>query len=317
MAKTRHMDGISIHDLRRRVEQLRTLDLRTITQEALATRVARLIHQYPFQTRPWGVSGLYRARVNKPGALFSNAGELWYPPRPGLVTSPSRLNRAGQIILYTANTPNTAAIELGVEPGDAVTVLVARTRSGAVEQLTTAFIGLERSLGPEAKALGPDDLFRTASRFRDELGEGNYKKWILIDEYLSDVFGTAVPDGETHLYKPTIALAELLLTAPNVDAISYPSVATNDHGINVGMLPAKADAVFAPSEAWVIDVGDLQRHPDTGEHLMQVRFRQRSSQIGPDGVFHWCPEGEGIDQESIMRFVRGRMELLKRWPTKP
>lgn len=317
MAKKRHMDGISIHDLRRRVEQFRTLDLRTITQEALATRVARLIHQYPFQTRPWGVSGLYRARVNAPGALFTNAGELWYPPGPELVTRPSRLNRAGQIILYAANTPNTAAIELGVEPGDAVTVLVARTRSGTVEQLTTAFIGLERSLALEAKALGPDDLFRTASRFREELGEGNYKKWILLDDYLSDAFGTAVPDGETHLYKPTIALAELLFAAPNVDAISYPSVATNDHGINVGMLPAKVDAVFAPSEAWVIDVGERELHPDTGERLMRIHFRQRSHEIGPDGLIRWRAEGDGIDQESIMRFVRGRMELLSRWPTKP
>ena len=109
--------------------------------------------------------------------------------------------------------PNTAAIELRVKPGDMVTVLVA-TRNRTFEELGTAFIGLERSKAPEAAALGPDDNFRTSPHFREQLGEGNYKKWLLIDDYISEIFGGAVPDGEGHIYKPTIALADLLWNAP-------------------------------------------------------------------------------------------------------
>ena len=211
--------------------------------------------------------------------------------------------------------PNVAALELRVKPGDMVTVLVARTHSGNPEELRTAFVGLERSLAPEANALGPGDMFRTAPRFRKELGEGNYKKWLLIDDYLSEVFGTVVPDDEPHLYYPTIALSELLFGAPNVDAIQYPSVATQHHGINVCMLPDRADAMFRASEAWMIQIGEKERHPETGQPLMRIRFRLRSHEIGPDGVINWRAEGDGIDQETIRGFVRQRMERLERWPT--
>ena len=83
--------------------------------------------------------------------------------------------------------PNTAAIELRVKPGDMVTVLVARTCNGTFETLDTASIGLERSKSPEAEALGPDENFRTSPDFRKQLGEGNYKKWLLIDDYLNKI----------------------------------------------------------------------------------------------------------------------------------
>jgi RES domain-containing protein len=308
------MDRVSIHDLRQRIARLRRVDLRTLSQEAVAARVARIIDQYPFQIRPWKVSGVYRARVNEPGVLFRSAAELWFPPRPELVKSAGRLNKPGQVLFYAANMPNVAAIELRVKPGDMVTMLMARTRTGRFEELNTVFIGLERALAPEVNDLGPSDMFRSAPHFRKQLGEGNYKKWLLVDDYLSEIFGVAVPDGQSHLYYPTIALADLLFRAPKVDAITYPSVATQDKGINVCMLPARADAVFRASEAWMIQVGEKGLHPHTQEALMRIRFRLRSREIGPDGVIHWRSEGEGIDEETIMRFVRQRMEQLERWP---
>ena len=78
----RHMDEVSIHDLRARLAQLRRADWRTLPQEAVADRIKQLIGGYPFQIRPWVVSGLYRARVNKPGVLFTSAEQLWYPRLP-------------------------------------------------------------------------------------------------------------------------------------------------------------------------------------------------------------------------------------------
>jgi hypothetical protein len=314
--RQRLMGRVSIHDLRQRIARLRRADMRFFSQEAVTARVARIIDQYPLQIRPWMVSGVYRARVNKPGVLFTSAGELWYPPQPNFVRNPGRLNKPGQVLFYAANMPNVAALELRVKPGDMVTVLVARTHSGNPVELRSAFVGLERSLAPEANALGSSDMFRTSPRFRKELGEGNYKKWLLIDDYLSEVCGTAVPDDEPHLYYPTIALSELLFRAPNVDAIQYPSVATQDHGINVCMLPARADAVFRASEAWMIQIGEKEPQPETGQPLMRIRFRLRSHEIGHDGVINWRAEGDGIDQETIMGFVRQRMERLDRWPTK-
>jgi hypothetical protein len=66
----------------------------------------------------------------------------------------------------------------------------------------------------------------------------------------------------------------------------------------------------------MIQIGERALHPETNERLMRVRFRVRSNEIGPDGVINWRPEGEGLYQETIMRFVRQRMQQMERWPTK-
>jgi len=158
------------------------------------------------------------------------------------------------------------------------------------------------------------DMFRDAPHFRNQLGPANYKKWLLIDDYLSEIFATVVPDGEEHKYKPTIALANLLFSAPDLDAVMYPSVATADHGINVCMLPDKADQLFSPLEAWMIRVEENALHPKTGKRLQRIHFLSRSHKIGPDNSIAWRQAGEGINPDEIMRFVRHRMQPLDEWP---
>jgi hypothetical protein len=212
--------------------------------------------------------------------------------------------------------PNAALLELGPQhPGDVFTVLLAGTRSTKVEALNVAFIGLERARAPEVQHLTERDMFRHAPHFRNWLGRANYKKWLLIDDYLSEIFATVVPDGEEHKYKPTIALANLLFSAPNLDTVMYPSVATAAHGINVCMLPNKADQLFSPLEAWMIRVGEENAlHPKTGKRLQSIHFLSRSHKIEPDGSITWRQAGEGINPDEIMRFVRHRMQPLDEWP---
>src|SRR5262249_39233870 len=233
--RRRSLSDISIRDLRSRIATLRRADLKTLSAEAAAYRIGRVIDQYYFQIRSMQLNGVYRARPNKPGGVFSSASQLWYPPATAVVR-PSRLNGIGQVCFYGSNMPNAALLELRPQPGNVFTVLLAGTRSGKVETLNVAFIGLERARAPEVQHLTERDMFRHAPHFRNQLGPANYKKWLLIDDYLSKIFATVVPDGEEHKYKPTIALANLLFSAPNLDAVMYPNVATADNGINVCML---------------------------------------------------------------------------------
>lgn len=309
--KKRSLSDVSIFELRNRIAGLKKADLATLSESAAAYRIGHIIDQYPFQIRPLQLTGVYRARANQPSEVFSSASQLWYPPADK-VLRPSRLNGPGQVRFYASNMPNTAVLELRPQPGNIFTVLMATTRK--VETLNVAFIGLERSKAPEVQHFTERDMFRSAPHFRHQLGPAHYKKWLLIDDYLSDIFGTPVLEGEEHKYKPTIALANLLFTAPNMDAVNYPSVATDDHGINVCMLPSKADSVFVPLEAWMIRVEDNALHPTTGERLQRVHFLQRSHEIGPDGVINWHLPGEAINNEEIMRFVRRQMQSLDQWP---
>jgi hypothetical protein len=310
--RDRSLSDISIHDLRSRINSLRRANLNTLSDEAAALRIGRIIDQYHFQIRPLQLTGIYRARANKPGEVFSSASQLWHPPADK-VLRPSRLNGIRQVRFYASSMPNTAIAELRPQPGNVFTILLAMTRSKKLETLDVAFIGLERSRAPEVQHFSANDMIRHAPSFRDQLGPANYKKWLLIDDYLSEIFATPVPEGEDYRYKPTIALASLLFRAP-LDAVTYPSVATNDYGINMCMLPDKADRFFAPSEAWTIGLEENALHPKTGEQLQRIEFLRRSHEIGPDGAIIWRSPGEGIDPAQIMRFARGRIKSLDQWP---
>jgi hypothetical protein len=95
--RRRLLSEISIFDLRRRIASLRSANLKTLSAEAAAYRIGRVIDQYPFQIRSMELNGVYRARPNKPGEVFSSAAQLWYPPATAVVR-PSRLNGIGQLL---------------------------------------------------------------------------------------------------------------------------------------------------------------------------------------------------------------------------
>ena len=75
-----------------------------------------------------------------------------------------------------------------------------------------------------------------------------------------------------HKYKLTGALGDLVFEAPNINAVTYPSVVTNNHGVNICLLPEKADAFFRPSKAWEIVVGEQAAHVDVGSPLYGISF---------------------------------------------
>jgi hypothetical protein len=307
------LERVSIIELRRHLSNLRAADFRTLTDDAVRYRIGRIINDYPFQIRPLELNGLYRARPNRQGELFTAAHQLWYPPATAIVR-PSRMNRPGQVLFYASSMPNTAVYEIRAVAGDVVTVLLARTRSSKIERCNVPFIGLERALAPEVAGLRPMDMFRTSSHFQAELGPGNYRKWLEIDDYLSEIFARPVVEGEEHLYKPCIGLADWLFTAERLDAVTYPSVAAYSHGVNICMLPAKADAMFTPLEAWMIGLTRHEIHPDTGEELTRIEFLRRSHEIGPDGVIAWRAPGQDINDAEIRRFARSRVLNLPAWP---
>jgi RES domain len=309
LEKDRALERVSLLDVSNRIKRLKSADLAKLSPAQLRNRIGRIIDDYPLQVRPLQSSGVYRARKNSPGGDFSHARELWYPPS-ALITRPSRLNGVGESRLYAASMPNTAILELKPEVGDLFTVLVARTKSRQLEALRVAFIGIERSLAPEIQSLTPDDIFRTSSRFHERLGSSGYKKWLLIDDYLSSILGESIDDSDSNKYKLTAALGNLVFESPDISAITYPSVATHDHGINICFLPERADALLEPSEAWVIRIEGRGEHPEVTGAMHQISFIKRSEEIGSDGIIKWLPPGVGLGGEEISRFVRRRMTAL-------
>jgi hypothetical protein len=309
-AKRPFLERASLFNIHQRVNRLKAADLRKLSPQQLRSRIGRVIDDYPLQLRRLNLSGICRARKNPPGGEFTKARELWYPPAAA-VTKPGRLNGVCQVRLYAASMANTTVLELKPEAGDVFTILVARTKSGTVETISdVAFIGVERSLAPERGSLTEDDLFRASPSFRAQLGESKYRKWLLIDDFISEILGERVDDANELKYKLTGAFGDLIFEAPQINAVTYPSVATNNYGLNICLLPEKADALFRPSEAWEIVLGEQAAHVDVESPLYQVIFRRRSREITPDGAIEWLPPGVGLDPESVAAFARHRLRTL-------
>jgi hypothetical protein len=306
------LQKISAFELRQRINALKKLDLKVLTDDQVQNRVARIIDQYPFQPRELKISGVYRAQKNDE-AIFHNAKRLWYPPVEK-ITKLGRLNGVGQQRFYASSMPNTTILELKPTVGDTFTILEARTRDQNIQTIRATFIGIERSKSFETQHLSAQDLFRSSDSFRQSIGEANYKKWRLVDDYLSFILGDPVQEGEEHKYKSTVALSQLLFSCPYMDAVNYPSVATNDHGINICFSAEKVDALFVPSEAWMMKIEGVYLHPQTGEKLFRSRWIRRSQSIAADGKIVWLPEGVGFELPEVLRFTRQRIQQLSQMP---
>ena len=260
------------------------------------------------------MSGVYRARKNSTTHIFENARDLWYPPS-SVIKKYGRLNTVGQSLFYAAMGAETAFYELRPKIGDVITVLIARTKNDYALMERVPFVGIERSRSEALQHLRNEDTPRTSTKFRQQLGDNNYEKWLLIDDYLSFILGKKVLDSEDYLYKPSIAFANLLFSYPNLDSISYPSVLTQNYGINICMLPEKADFYFKPSEAWMIRIDRENAHPATNEKLLGITFLRRSRHIATEGNIEWMQEGEGLTQGEIRHFIGNtKIENLSEFP---
>ncbi len=308
------LDDISLTELENKITILKSSDFRGLSIDQLREMIAEIIDQCPLQPRPLRLSGVYRARKNCTTQIFTNASDLWYPPS-SVIKTYGRLNNVGQSLFYAAMGAETAFHELRPKIGEVITVLIARTKDDYALMERVPFVGIERSRSEALHHLRDEDIFRTSTKFRQQLGDNNYKKWLLIDDYLSFILGKEVLDSEDYLYKPSVAFANLLFSYPKLDAINYPSVLTQNHGINICMLPEKADFYFKPSEVWMIKVDGEDVHPVTKEKLPRIIFLRRSKHISPEGNIEWMQEGEGLTQEEIRRFIGGtKVENLSEFP---
>jgi RES domain len=308
------LNEVSCSELEQRITNLQNADFKSLSIEEVRNQIAHIIHQCPIEPRELQLSGVWRARKNKTAEPFTNTKDLWYPPSSS-IKKPGRLNELEQSRFYASDTANTVILELKPTVGDIITVLTARTKKKDFDTLNKiVFIGIEHSHSDKVQHFSNEDTFRTSLSFRKSLGESNYKKWLLVNDYLCSILTKEVELGCEHDYKPTIALAHLLFAIPDLDAINYPSVATEAHGINICMLPDKADRYFTPSEAWMIKIEAQDRMPNTNNVLPRFRFLRKSKQITSDGIIEWLPQGVRLTYEENTHFFGSKVEILSEFP---
>ena len=135
--------------------------------------------------------------------------------------------------------------------------------------------------------------------------------WLKMDNFLSEL-ATSVysPHIEERAYLRTNAISAILFTAPDVQALNYPSVATNLRSLNLCMKPAVADELFYGSEAWMLEVEDeLQDVPGIEGRLLKIKFTRRSEKIAADGTITWSAPLSNVTFGDIAHL------LPRSWPS--
>jgi hypothetical protein len=161
-------------------------------------------------------------------------------------------------------------------------------------------------LAPELAEVQKNSIPRANPRFKAMLHhEGISKRWFKVDNFLAEMATAMFPaEEEEDQYKITNAISEILFRAPEVDALNYPSVATNLNCVNLCLKPAVADRLFKPCEAWMIRIEERADHvPGLKEKPTDVFYRttfmRRSEKIDENGDIHWSDVLTNVKPEDI------------------
>lgn len=296
----------SYSEVRERIQRARRMKVRDLSPEQVASRIGLIMDGYRTMVRPLELNGGFRARKNVDGKLFERTSEIWYPPASA-ITSRGRFNDVHEPLLYICNTGAGAAFEIRAQVGDLITLAVLRTKARFVE-LACAHIGLDRSNSP---AFGPKEktqIPRSHPAFQKQLqADGLTKKWIAVDNFLSDV-ATAVhpPQDEQHQYKITNAISRPMLAITGVHGLTYPSVATQFKNMNIALKPEVADREFEIGEVWLMKIeAQANKLPGLEESgpFFQTRFLRKSLRIDRDGRIEWSGELRDVQPEDILHLA--------------
>jgi hypothetical protein len=109
-------------DLARKLNDIRSLDLRNIEIDLLKSLISELMKGYVTITQRLSDNAIYRARLFDSDQNIECVSELWYPPIEKVKTL-GRLNRVNKNIFYCSENEGTAILELRPRVGDTITVL--------------------------------------------------------------------------------------------------------------------------------------------------------------------------------------------------
>lgn len=281
-------------EIRRRIHDLRKLNLTTVKDAYLEQRVRELLN-IGYVARPLLVnaSEAYRVRLNEGGKLFTNTKDLWYPPA-NYIKAKGRVNDVGESVFYYSDTEDTAVIEKRPELGDILTVLKAELIDPKVRPHVMV-LGIHEFTARSNPNYGgtPPEFDEKQKQFLER--EGISKTNPLLQAYLTEEFMRQVNPGNEHEYKITIAITKILMNEPEllnedgspavgaiIDGFAYPSIAADNVGANVALKTESADRLYRPVSCTLYRVEE--KKDDTHYTVGKLKW---STSIEADGTVNW------------------------------
>jgi hypothetical protein len=279
---------IDYQAVRSGIQQIRGIDLRVATIEQIKDMLTSVIRGHVVHAPSFDPGlRLYRARkfAKMPDSKPLNLSEVWYPSRD--LVPMGRVNRKGEPVLYCATLKETAIFEVQPSPGEMVAVGTWLT----TKPLQVNHVGYTNTTFQALGSVRRDVTWGKTSSVRvDELANRE------ITEFLSQTFCCRITDGNEHLYKLTIAIAEKMFLGELFQGLVYPTIQMRANADNFAIKTDFADSglVFQNIEFLRVD--------SAADFSFNVTTQDFANQLGSDGQIlwkgrpgHWAvPPGQAI-----------------------
>lgn len=270
-------------DLESRIQEINTLDLKSISISELKQKLELLYKGYC-------IISFFLSQDNTlfRGIVYGERPEkydcLIYPP-----IKYSGINRAsekGEPHFYCTSEYSAVFYELDVKKGDKLVISTWRT----TRSIHVSNIGYTES---NFKILGSTRP-NPQGRSHDETGQVQNKENILVKNFFAQAFSQFVPKDKMELYTLTIAIAEKHyhgplndikndLSATQFEGLMYPTIAMNANADNLAIRPS------------VIDTGGLQF-----EH---VDYLEVKNVVGQDYDINLLSFADSLDESGIIEWI--------------
>lgn len=273
---------LSVDFIRNRVGELESTALETACIDDLKLLLSTLFYAYVSPTiRIAEGKALFRVRkhpADKQATMLTSVDEIF--PQAAYTKRLGRANRTGKPIYYFSSSSGTALNEVKAIAGDTCTIIECRPRQHASPLLIP--IGIHEMAKRQNVLIG-GGLPEPPVRIRASLtSDEEFCKYEIINNFVKAQFLRAVDDQHDYQYKLSIAIAELALEFQTdeslVDGIAYPSIASEEIGANLAILPLAFHRIYQPTACcWVKIAGTL---PNGGFSLSASGRARQISDLG-------------------------------------
>jgi hypothetical protein len=216
---------LPIEEIQNAIEAFRALELRSVSIEELKQMFKPIFHGYTKRLGHLRAGTIvFRGRECK--LKPNNISDLRESPKQ--IARMSRANRENNPFFYCCTTYDAPFFELDVRPGDTIVL----SRWITTESLALNNIGFTKNAFLQLRA----------NRDTPSYGEIEMqvpKSNSVVDDFVNGEFIKKVPRGKEneYLYKPTLAIAEMMFSDEMFEALLYPSIAKNGNADNFAIKP--------------------------------------------------------------------------------
>lgn len=268
-------------EIQKTIQTIKELDLKSVEIDSIKELIGPILDGSVVST-PKFKPGLilYRGRYckNKP----TNVSDLTCPPQE-YIKNDQRVNRAGHSVFYCSTAREAPFFELDVKPNGKIVV----SKWETTDELLVNNIGYTKT--------GFSNWWREGMKVNSP--ETNY----LINEYLSQEFTKIVPAGKEHLYKTSIAIAELFCSCDLFDGLLYPTISMKANADNLAL---KSRCINEKKIA--IKSVEYIRIDAKEDFTYDVTILDFANSFKEDGTIEW----KGRRHQWVIRETGGELQMI-------